>query len=71
MRLRPELRSVYSSHTMTALHANCEAKQRAPAVCLLRQILKAHGRVLRSRIRSAGYHASTGKKCVQREYVVA
>ena len=70
LRLRPRLCSVYSTTKMTALHANCSTKHRQPAVCMLRQLLKANDLQLAPHTRSAGYDAVTRRKVVEREYYI-
>lgn len=61
----PTLRSVYSSHRMPALHQNADSKQRFPQVCLLRQLLKAHGYHLAPGVKSNGYDSERRKRTVR------
>jgi hypothetical protein len=62
----PLLRSYYSSHTLTALHANSVTKQKNPAICLLRQILHTHGYCMMPTQTSNGYY--NGRKQFRRSY---
>ncbi len=61
----PLLRSIYSSHSMTSFHKNCTSKQAFPSICILRQVLKVHGYVLRPKIQCDGY-SDSGKKRTKR-----
>lgn len=68
--LRSALKSHYHSDMLSCLHANSAQKQRHPAVCMVRQLLRANGMRLTPRIESMGYDRNTGKKLVKRFYVI-
>ena len=69
--LRHALKSSYHSDMLSCLHSNSAQKQRFPAVCMVRQLLRANGMCMRPQIESMGYDKNTGKKLVKRYYVIA
>ena len=64
------LKLYYHSDMLSCLHANCARKQRNPGVCMVRQILKVNGMLMRPHQQSMGYNKTNGKKRVKRYYVV-
>lgn len=67
---RDALKQAYHTSALSCLHQNSTQKQRAPGVCLVRQLLKANGLRLAPRVQSMGYDKATGKKRVRRYYEV-
>ena len=67
---RDALKQAYHTSALSCLHQNSTQKQRAPGVCLVRQLLKANGLRLAPRVQSMGYDKATGKKQVRRYYEV-
>ena len=70
LNLRTRLKAEYHSDMLTCLHANSLEKQRFPAVCMLRQLLKTNNMLLRPKVESCGYDRSSGKKITKRYYVI-
>ena len=70
LNLRNALKSHYHSDMLSCLHSNSAQKQRFPAVCMVRQLLRANGMSMRPRIESMGYDRNTGKKLVKRYYMI-
>jgi len=68
--MRRTLKAHYHSDMLSCLHANSAQKQRFPAVCMVRQLLRANGMKMRPKIESMGYDRNTGKKLVKRYYVI-
>jgi len=66
----PSLKKEYNSEMLTCLHKNSLKKQRFPAINTLRQILKCNNLRLKPYTVSKGYEKSTGKKIVERFYVI-
>lgn len=67
---REALKQAYHTSALSCLHQNSTQKQRAPGVCLVRQLIKANGLRLAPRVQSMGYDKATGKKLVRRYYEV-
>ena len=67
---REALKQAYHTSSLSCLHQNSTQKQRAPGVCLVRQLLKANGLRMEPRVQSMGYDKATGKKRVRRYYEV-
>ena len=67
---REALKQAYHTSALSCLHRNSTQKQRAPGVCLVRQLAKANGLRLAPRVQSMGYDKATGKKQVRRFYEV-
>lgn len=65
-----ECKNFYKSSKLTCLHNNKEDKQKFPAVNLLRQILKCNNLKLTPKVISLGYSKVSGKKLIQRNYVI-
>ena len=70
MELIPELKLVYKSSYLNCLHDNSIFKQKFPAINLLRQVLKCHHLSLTPKIVSNGYERVTGKKRVNRIFII-
>ena len=70
LKLKEPLKSVYHSDMLSCLHNNSQSKQRFPAICMIRQILKAQQLKLSPRVKSKGYDKLTGKKEVIRYFVI-
>ena len=70
LKLKEPLKSVYHSDMLSCLHNNSQSKQRFPAICMIRQILKAQQLKLSPRVKSKGYDKLTGKKEVTRHFVI-
>ena len=68
--MRNLLKSHYHSDMLSCLHSNSDKKQRFPAVCMVRQLLRANGMSMRPKLESMGYDRKTGKKLVKRYYVI-
>jgi hypothetical protein len=68
--LIPKLKEFYNSSMFNCLHENSFEKQKQPAVCMLRQILKANNFKMVPRLSSQGYDKTNGKKIVNRYYLV-
>lgn len=68
--LIPKLKKFYNSSMFNCLHKNSLDKQKQPAVCMLRQILKANDFQMVPKIASLGYEKSNGKKIVNRYYLL-
>jgi hypothetical protein len=68
-KMLPLLRSIYSSHSMSCLHKNCTSKQAFPSICILRQVLKVHGYLLKPTIKCDGY-SDSGKKRTKRFFSI-
>ena len=66
----PSLKKEYNSEMLTCLHKNSLNKQRFPAINTIRQILKCNNLRLKPYTVSKGYEKSTGKKIVERFYVI-
>lgn len=69
--LIPEIKSEYKSNMLTCLHDNSLVKQKNPAVNMLRQLLKCNGLKLEPKILFKGYNKTTGKKLVERYYIIS
>jgi hypothetical protein len=65
-----ELKRVYSTAKLSCLHKNNIDKQKAPGVCLVRQLLKANGIRMVPQTESIGYEPGSGRKLVQRWYLL-
>ena len=70
MDLIPEMKLVYKSAYLNCLHDNSIYKQKFPAINLLRQVLKCHHLSLTPKIVSNGYEKVTGKKRVNRIFII-
>ena len=70
MKKKKMLKSIYHSDMLTCLHSNSEEKQRFPGVCMIRQLLKTNGMLLRPKVESIGYDSGTGKKLTKRYYII-
>lgn len=68
--MKDALKTHYHSDMLSCLHSNSEQKQRFPAVCMVRQLLRANGMCMRPKLESMGYDRKTGKKRVKRYYVI-
>jgi hypothetical protein len=68
--LIPEFKSVYNSAYLNCLHDNSILKQKFPAINLLRQVLKCNHMNLTPKIISNGYEKVTGKKKVNRVFMI-
>ena len=66
----PELKKIYNSDMFSCLHKNSLEKQKQPAVCMLRQILKANNFKMTPKIYNLGYNKANGKKLVKRTYSI-
>ena len=72
----PELKKVFSTHRLNALHVNSLEKQKLPAVNMIRQIVRclslSTGEDLKVETRNIckGYEKSTGRKIFDRSYVI-
>ena len=66
----PELKKIYNSDMFSCLHKNSLEKQKQPAVCMLRQILKANDFKMTPKIYNLGYNKANGKKLVKRTYYI-
>lgn len=66
----PQLKQFYNSGKFNCLHQNSLEKQKQPAVCMLRQILKANNYKMAPKISSLGYDKTTGKKLINRYYLI-
>ena len=62
------LKKVYQSDKLTALHKNAKTKQKFPGINIFRQILKENGFKMIPRVQSMGYNGS--KKIVKRSYLI-
>ena len=69
-KLLDECKNFYKSSKLTCLHNNKEDKQKFPAVNLLRQILKCNNLKLTPNVISLGYSKISGKKLIQRNYII-
>jgi hypothetical protein len=70
MDLIPQLKLVYKSSYLNCLHDNSIYKQKFPAINLVRQVLKCHHLALTPKIVSNGYEKVTGKKRVNRIFII-
>ena len=70
MDLIPQLKLVYKSSYLNCLHDNSIYKQKFPAINLVRQVLKCHHLALTPKIVSNGYEKVTGKKRVNRVFII-
>ena len=68
--LIPEFKLVYNSAYLNCLHDNSILKQKFPAINLLRQVLKCNHMNLTPKIISNGYEKVTGKKKVNRVFMI-
>ena len=66
----PELKDFYNSDMFSCLHKNSLDKQKQPAVCMLRQLLKANNYKMIPKIYNMGYNKVNGKKIVKRTYYI-
>jgi len=66
----PKLKTIYNSDMFSCLHKNSITKQKQPAVCMLRQLLKANNYKMEPKIYSLGYNKTNGKKIVRRTYII-
>tara|TARA_Y100000991_G_C21755222_1_gene256400 strand:+ start:103 stop:468 length:366 start_codon:yes stop_codon:yes gene_type:complete len=66
----PELKKIYNSDMFSCLHKNSLDKQKQPAVCMLRQLLKANNYKMEPKIYNLGYNKVNGKKLVKRTYLI-
>tara|TARA_Y100000589_G_C27177437_1_gene639377 strand:+ start:2471 stop:2839 length:369 start_codon:yes stop_codon:yes gene_type:complete len=66
----PDLKTAYNSDMFTCLHKNSLSKQKQPAICMLRQMLKANDYHLKPVTLSLGYNKVTGKKIVKRSFII-
>jgi len=66
----PKLKEIYKSSSLNCLHTNKESKQKFPAVNTLRQILKCNNLLLQPKILCKGYNKTTGKKIIERYYII-
>jgi len=69
--LVPKLKNEYHSDMFSCLHGNSLQKQRYPGVCMVRQMLKANGLLLKPKVVSMGYDKKTSKKLLRRIYVIS
>ena len=67
---RDALKRTYHTSALSCLHGNSTTKQVAPAVCMVRQLLKANDLRLAPRVQSQGYDKATGRKLVRRYYEI-
>jgi len=66
----PDLKKHYNSEMLNCLHQNSLKKQKFPAVNMLRQVLKCNKYKLKPFIICNGYDKSSGKKNIQRYYII-
>lgn len=64
-----DFKKKYSTSKLTALHKNCEYKQKNPQINLLRQVLKCNKYKLTPKVTSLGYQKN-GKKLLKRSYTI-
>lgn len=66
----PKLKNEYHSDMLSCLHQNSLDKQKFPAICMLRQILKTNGLQMKSMVTSMGYNKTNGKKITRRYFII-
>jgi hypothetical protein len=64
-RLKSLLKLEYHSDMLTCLHENSSQKQKNPGICMVRQILKTHGLLLKPVSVFIGYDKRNGKKVLK------